>query len=323
MWSKCFQWWSLIGIGVFLMPSLSGAQSSNWIEEEWVVASDRATLYGSLRAPEERRDLPVVLFIAGSGQMDRNGNGGGMDAFYFEMLADSLQQAGIASFRYDKRTAGKSEMEEGFSPEDMVFDFFVKDAIRCLQELKKAGFSEWYVLGHSQGSLVGMLALQEETATGFISVAGAGQGIDTIICKQLNDQLAGLGDQAGQVFAQLRAGESVDSLPNPLLMSFFAPRNLPFLKSWIILQPTEIIAQLPMPVLVVQGTHDIQVSVDQARRLHAANEKSDLLLIEGMSHVLKPAPAERMPNLMTYYESELPLDSSFVKGLLRFIQERD
>ena len=61
-----------------------------------------------------------------------------------------------------------------------------------------------------------------------------------------------------------------------------------------------------MPVLLLQGTTDIQVSVDEAKALKAAKPDAELVLIEGMNHVLKRAPADRAQNMAAYSNPDLP-----------------
>jgi len=83
--------------------------------------------------------------------------------------------------------------------------------------------------------------------------------------------------------------------------------------------PAAELKKLSIPVLIIQGTTDIQVSVEDAKLLSAAKPDAKLLIIDGMNHILRTAPADREANLATYNNAELPLADGFVKGIADFI----
>ena len=147
-----------------------------------LVQTPTGKLYGTLTIPDGVKKVPVVLIIAGSGPTDRDGNNAmGARTNAYRMLADSLQLAGIASLRYDKRGVGASM--EGMKEESaMRFNDMVNDAVAFIKALKAdSRFSDVIVMGHSEGSLVGMIAAEKEKISKYISVAGAGQPIAPIL----------------------------------------------------------------------------------------------------------------------------------------------
>ena len=87
----------------------------------------------------------------------------------------------------------------------------------------------------------------------------------------------------------------------------FRPSVQPYMISWIKFDPQTEIKKLKIPVLIIQGTTDIQVSVDDAKWLSAAQPKGKLVVIENMNHILKEAPADRQKNIATYSNPDLPL----------------
>ena len=114
----------------------------------------------------------LAIIIAGSGPTDRNGNNPmGVAANSYKMIADELDAQNIATFRYDKRGIGKSainNMNEG----DLVFDDYIKDAVKIFDYMKDSlGFKNIYFIGHSEGSLIGMVASQRVPVKGFISIS--------------------------------------------------------------------------------------------------------------------------------------------------------
>jgi pimeloyl-ACP methyl ester carboxylesterase len=279
---------------------------------------DDASLSGSLIMPKNSiGKVPVVLIIAGSGATDRNGNSAGLiNANSYFLLADALGNAGIATLRYDKRAIGKSTSAKTES--ETRFDDFVKDAAALTQLLKNdERFSKVIILGHSEGSLIGMLAAEKEKANAYISVAGAGRRANLLIADQLKAQ-------SQQIYASYSI--KLDSLSKGLNVSgnadnpFFKPSIQPYLISWFNINPTDEVKKLKIPVLLVQGTTDLQVSVADAQNLKKAKPDAQLVLINGMNHALKQAPADRAQNLATYSKSDLPIDVKLVNSITQFVK---
>lgn len=281
------------------------------------------TLFGTMTLPEMAEEPPVVLIISGSGPTDRDGNSPMMQGKNnsLQMVAHQLAEAGIASVRYDKRGIAASQAA-ATSEEEMVFDDFVGDAAAWLRQIMAdQRLGAVFVAGHSEGSLVGMLAAKEleEDMAGYISIAGMGRPIDTIIVEQIGKQAPFLVEETRRIFAELKTGARVDTI-NPMLMSLFRPSIQPYLINLLKHQPAEILASLDLPTLIVQGSHDIQVLQLDAERLAAARPGAELLLIEGMNHVLKDAPAERFANIAAYSDPELPLSEGLMEGMVAFIR---
>jgi uncharacterized protein len=74
------------------------------------------------------------------------------------------------------------------------------------------------------------------------------------------------------------------------------------------------------PVLIVQGENDLQVSVEDARLLAAAKPDARLVIVPGMNHVLKAAPADRAGNLAAYAEPDRPLAPGLMGAILGFVK---
>lgn len=277
-------------------------------------------LEGSLMIPTTKAKVPVVLIIAGSGPTDRNCNSAfGIQTNAYKLLAEALAAQGIASLRYDKRGVGKSKVAD-LDEAELSFNTFSNDALNWIKKIKDdQRFSNVFVLGHSEGSLVGIMAAQQAKISGFISVAGAGQPADAVILGQLKEQPEHIQQEVKQVFATLKQGRTVDSIPTYLL-SLLRPSLQPYLISWMALDPAVELAKLKTPVMIIQGDNDLQVPVAEAEKLHEAVPKAQLLILEGMNHVLKKCEPDRSSNLATYSQPELPLIDGLVKGIADFIK---
>lgn len=287
-------------------------------QQTLTLSSLEAELQGTLLLPEDRSADRVVLIISGSGPTDRNGNNHMMQNNSLKLLAEGLANSGIASFRYDKRGVGTST--SALAEKDLRFSHFVDDAVRWIHKLRTDHqFKNIIILGHSEGSLVGMLASQEADADAFISLAGPGRPAADILREQLSAQPAEVLEVAEPMLHKLVRGDSIGFVP-PGLYALFRPSVQPYLSSWFKHDPAATIKQLEIPVLILQGTTDLQVAVKDAHLLKNANTHAELQLIKGMNHILKEASMERSENLKTYSNPELPLHPDLLPSVIQFTQ---
>lgn len=301
------------GLGVF-------AQDSSYTETPITLATTTGKVYGTLTLPRTGKNAPVVLFIAGSGPTDRNGNSTvGLRTNCTLQLAHALAASGIASVRYDKRGIAESAAA-GESEANLRFDSYVSDAKAWLELLKKdSRFSKIMVAGHSEGSLIGMIAAKG-FADKFISIAGAGEPADIILKTQLKKLPADLYHEAARSIDSLKAGHEIKNV-NPNLAMLFRPSVQPYLISWFRYDPQAEIRKLTIPVLLLQGTKDLQITVADAQNLKKAQPKSELVIVENMNHVLKDIPGGQTENMQSYTNPDLPVDTTLIKTILDFISK--
>jgi len=290
-------------------------------EEPVVLELDGVTLHGALRVPDADTKMPVALIIAGSGPTDRDGNNPLMINNSLKMLAEGLNANGIATLNYDKRAIAESAIPD-LKEEDLSFEDYINDAKALVDLLDKdPRFSEIIVIGHSEGSLIGMVtALNNPKVDAFVSVAGAAVPIDEILKKQMSEQAPELLEMATPMIEQLKRGELITDEINPMLMSLFRPSVQPYIISWFRYNPVEIIGELTIPVLIINGTTDIQVYVDQAELLKAAKPDAELIIIEKMNHVLKEAESMDMAVQQPLYISpDIPLSDALVTAIVNWL----
>lgn len=275
---------------------------------------------GSLLLPYKTQNIPVALIIAGSGPTDRNGNNSMMQNNSLKMLAYALEENGIASLRYDKRAIGKSVVQN-FNENDLHFDDYVNDVKSWIDYLVKDGsFNQIIIIGHSEGSLLGIIASQNKKVDKYISLAGAGESANIILRKQLSNQPKEYYDTSVMYLSKLEKGEIIDSVDQNFY-ALFRPSIQPYLISWFKYDPQKEIAKLKTPILIIQGTTDLQVKVEDAELLHKANKNSQLKIINGMNHVLKESEMDLQKNIQTYSNPELPLKDGLIDSIVEFINE--
>ncbi|HZX29394.1 MAG TPA: alpha/beta fold hydrolase [Telluria sp.] len=280
-------------------------------------------LHGTLAMPAAANaPVPAVLLVAGSGPTDRDGNTAALPGHNdsLKLLANALAGAGFATVRYDKRGIAASRIAMA-SEADLRFDHYVDDAARWLRQMKAdPRFSGVAVLGHSEGSLIAMLAARKVPVAAVVSVAGPARGAAQILRAQLQDKLPPpLLADSERVIAALERGETVNDAP-PALAALFRPSVQPYLMSWFRYVPAQEVARLSMPVLIIQGSTDLQVPTLEADALGRANPRAQVAVVPGMNHVLKEAAgglAEQMP---TYSDPSLPLAPGFVERLTAFLK---
>jgi pimeloyl-ACP methyl ester carboxylesterase len=308
---------------------------TTFIAEPIMLETPTGMLYGTLEWPQSRSAIPVVLIIAGSGPTDRDGNSvllpGANNSL--KLLAEGLAADGIASVRYDKRGVGETgkamqlaaeKTKTRLREEDLSFETYIDDAVRWGKQLRAdRRFSSLTVLGHSEGSLIGMVAAQRMGARAYVSVAGAGRPLQQIILEQVKSQLSvELLKTSEQILDQLAAGKRVESVP-PELNVLFRPSAQPYLISWLRYDPAKEIAKLRIPMLIVQGTTDLQANLRDAKALAGANQAATLRLIDGMNHVLKTVPNEPDKQISSYSDPTLPVAPNLISGICKFVHENE
>jgi pimeloyl-ACP methyl ester carboxylesterase len=280
------------------------------------------TIAGTLTTPANiTGKIPVVLIIAGSGATDRDGNtpGAGVITNSYKMIAEALGKDNIASLRYDKRMVGESAT--GQKEDNLRFDDYVDDAIGLVNLLKEdKRFSKVIVLGHSEGSLIGILTTvsAEGNVNAFISVAGLGRRGDEVIKEQLKAQPAYIAAGFEKVLDSLKRG-AIQKKVDPSLYAIARPSIQNYLLSWFKFEPKEELRKVKVPVLIIQGNTDLQVTLVDAANLKKAKSSATYTIVPNMNHILKEAPIDREKNMATYKQPELPLKPEFVTGLLDFI----
>ena len=291
--------------------------------EKIMVPVQGGELKAALQLPEGDGPFPVAIIIAGSGPTDKDGNtiGGGKNNS-LKMIAENLAEKGIASIRYDKRGIGENQ-SLAKNEEDLTIDQLVDDVLKLMDYAEADNqFTDIHVIGHSEGSLIGMLAVQNGKASTFTSIAGAGRQADELLKEQLSGQLPPeLMKESERILKALKAGETVDDVPADLQM-LFRKSVQPYFISWLKYDPSAEIGKVDKPVLIVQGTHDFQVPVEEAEMLKTGKPNAEFVLIEGMNHILKDAPSDIEGNAATYSDPKLPLSANLMESIIEFISKK-
>ncbi|HOV99672.1 MAG TPA: alpha/beta fold hydrolase [Bacteroidota bacterium] len=313
-------------IAVSILSIDSFAQALNdpvFSESEIVLKTSSGDIYGTLTIANITKPSPIVLIIAGSGPTDRDCNSPmGIQTNAYKMLAVDLAKNGISSLRFDKRGVGKSK-QAMTTESELRFETYINDVVAWISLLKTdKQFSSIIILGHSEGSLIGMVAAEQTNVAGFISISGVGRSADIVMQEQLKTKLPPqLLDESNKILDSLKIGKTVSNV-NPNLVALYRPSVQPYMISWIKYDPAKEISKLKMPVLIIQGSTDLQVTIDDAKLLSTSKPDSKLIIIDNMNHVLKESDSDIQKNMATYRNPDLPLKAELTTDIVNFIKNR-
>jgi pimeloyl-ACP methyl ester carboxylesterase len=299
---------------------LAGALALSPTSNDITLPSEPAPLHGALLKPDgEARAVAVI--IAGSGPTDRNGDSPmGVRGAVYRQLAEGLAERGIASVRYDKRGIAASAAA-ATSEADMRFDHYIADAEAWAAEAaSQAGLPCTWMVGHSEGALIALAVADkpDSKVCGLVLLSGAGRPAGAPLREQFEALPEPLKTQANEILSELEQGRAVEEVPAPLAV-LFRPLVQPYMMSWLPLDPAALIAAYTGPVMIGQGTTDIQITVTDAEALKAAQPDAQLTSFEGVNHVLKISPVDRAANIATYGDADLPIAEGVAEAVADFI----
>jgi hypothetical protein len=301
----------MIRIITYLIVSIFGIiVSFGQIKSEEINLNNGAIeLPGTLTYSQEK--VPLIIWVHGSGGVDRNGN----QPNYIQQFRAEINKNNIAFFSFDKRTANPKN--KPYLKDILILDF-VSDVEKFVTHFKDdKRFTEIILVGHSQGSLIAMLALKNVDK--FISIAGAGETVDKTLTRQITKQNAELGKLTAKYLKELKETGEIKEV-NPFLQSLFAKPNQPFLKNWVEINPIEEIKKVTIPTLIINGDKDIQVEIADAENLKNAKPTAQFAIIKNMNHVLKQIDKNE-DNLVSYYSPDFPLSEKLILTIVEFVKK--
>lgn len=252
---------------------------------------DGSVLAGTLTVPDGARALmPAFVFVHGSGPATRDG--GDAQNPTFRDLSNALSNAGIVVLRYDKRGIGRST---GKATEDWrPLSEDAQAAIAFLRAQKQVDPKRIFLLGHSEGGLVVPLAaVSTHGLAGIILMAPPAIPMNQLIEQQRPRMTAEIYAQIRQAF---RAYNGID--------------------------PANVIRQVTVPVLVLQGDKDIQVLPADLHRLtdaaHASHKRITVDVLSGDDHLFIKVPPGHPP--ASEYQIAEPLDPRVARDILTWMR---
>lgn len=274
-------------------------------EKEYVIDNGEIQLPGTLCAVGDY-NVPVIVFVHGSGPNDRNETIGPNKMF--KELSEGLAKAGISSLRYDKRTLlYKTGVETMTYMEETV-----DDAVKAVLQLKKEGYKHVFVAGHSLGGHLAPLIVKElkEAVEGVILLSGN----TTTLEEAINAQLRYIGGLQGATDAQIKQSKDqmLSTLPEAYLKFDREYNACNTLRSVLKENPG-------IRWLVIQGGHDYQVTIaDFMAWQKVFGNKAVYYYGENLDHILRSLPAMATPQ--DYYTPG-NIDQNAIDAIIGFIKK--
>ena len=306
---------------LFMAAAVATAPVQTFVE----VPGAPGPLKGTMLAPGEGPKGPVVLILAGSGPTDRDGdNRLGVKGATYRLLAEGLAAQGVTTVRVDKRGMFASGTAAA-DPNAVTVEDLARDAHDWAAKIRtETGAPCVWLLGHSEGSLVALIAAQTpKDICGLVLVAAPGRRLSDVLREQLkaNPANAPVLPQAMAALDALEAGKTVDTTGmHPGLLGLFRPNVQGFLIVMFRQDPAKLAAAYRGPVLILQGDTDIQVQVADANLLAAANPGAKLVILPGVNHILKAGSRDRAATQANYADPSLPLAPGVVDAIAAFVK---
>ena len=270
------------------------ANAGSFTSVEVTVGDDQWKLPATLTIPKGSGPFPAVVLVHGSGAHDRDETVGG--AKVFRDLAEGLSSRGVAVLRYVKRN--QQYLKECVADPDFTMNQeTVDDAVRAAALVRtqaRIDPAAVYVLGHSQGGyLAPRIMKRDSKLAGFIVLAGNVRSLEESVVEQTEYLAALNGPLTPDTQARLEAVRK-----NPLaVLGSLPPRYLADLKDY---HPDAEVKTLDMPMLILQGERDYQVTMkDFALWKTAAGGRKNVVFhsYPGLNHLFiagveKSSPAE-------------------------------
>jgi dienelactone hydrolase len=246
----------------------SYVNQSLFTETAVMVGSGEWVLPGNLTIPEGTGPFPAVVLVHGSGPNDQDETIGPNKPF--KDLAWGLASHGVVVLRYEKRTKQYPEQVSAMLQNFTVQDETIDDAIAAVKVLTASSVvnqSQIYVLGHSLGGMLApRIASQEHRIAGLIILAGNTRPLEDLILEQTwylaNVSGTNQSEQIAQIRQLVQKVKTLNFTNDELVLN--APKSY-----WADLagyDPVATANTLHIPMLILQGGHDYQVTMQDFSR---------------------------------------------------------
>ena len=301
-------------------------------ESEIRFKSGEIELAGTIAMPDGAGPYPAVLFICGSGKIDRNENHKKMPLNVFYDISHFLAGKGIASLRYDKRGVGQSGgdfLSSGFN--DNAGD--AKAALQFMKKQKDMLPGKIFLLGHSEGAFLSCkLAGEASGAAGAILLAGGAVSGEAVLkwqALQVVKGMKGLNAWIIKTFrvdvakAQQKQLDIIKQSKKDWFRIQLAKINAKWFREFMAYDPSAAdLQRITVPVLAITGSKDIQVNpADLERMAQMIKAPFEYHLIPDMTHALRLEQGEAS---VSKYAEEIkkPVELALLEMILSWLKKQ-
>jgi pimeloyl-ACP methyl ester carboxylesterase len=240
-------------------PDYSAPAGSNYTAQEVNVRTSAGhSMAGTLTLPKTRKDrIPAVITISGSGAQDRDEALPGMRGYRpFRELAENLATRGIAVLRYDDRGFGASTGVHAVATSaDFADD--TRAVINYLRTRPEIDPDRIFLVGHSEGGMIApMVAAEDPKLRGIVLLAAPGHTGRQILEYQTRHNV------------DLQTQKSKVERDSLFRLGILALDSAAAQQAWLryfrAYDPMPVVRKVRVPVLIVHGSTDRQVTAEQA-----------------------------------------------------------
>ena len=303
------------------------AATGTYTEQDISVGTGDWVLPATLTMPTGAGPFPAVVLVHGSGPGDRDSTVGG--AKPFRDLALGLASRGIAVLRYDKRSRvhpAKLAALPGMTVKDETIDDALA-AVTLLRGTASIDPAKVFVLGHSLGGmLVPRMGTADAKIAGFIVMAGAVRSLEAAILDQTRYLAMADGtvtaEEQAEIARQERLVETVKTLAEAEKPGLVAGAPASY---WIDLRgydPPAVAASLKMPLLILQGERDYQVTMEDFARWKAALGAKSTVTFKSypaLNHLFVAGTGKSLP---AEYAQAGHIDEAVIRDIAAWILSR-
>ncbi|TAF34931.1 MAG: alpha/beta hydrolase [Cytophagales bacterium] len=330
-------------VGFFLKPLTQGGQDpaskytkpvydnpNVYTETALTIKNESFELPAILTMPKGKKNVPVLVFVHGSGPNDYD------ETIYstklFRDLAVGLAAQGVGSLRYTKRTKAYPNFVTKDLEKLTVEDEVISDAIKALkttENLENVDKKQIYLLGHSLGAMLAPVILKNyKKEAGMILLAGTVRPLEDLILEQVAYLSANDSSQNAVLGIKIMT-EQVQNVKNNAQKTTDFSKDLPLglpINYWLSLSKLQlaqdVTAYQTKPVLVLQGRRDYQVpytEVETYKNLLKDNKKAAFKIYEKLNHLFMEGEGRSTPT--EYYNvTNMPLEVA--QDIASFVQKQ-
>jgi uncharacterized protein len=329
-----------LAVGAASVPRPDGSES-----KEVVFSGHRLRLAGTLLLPGGRKagqKVPGVVIAGENGTTTRNGiEVGTVQHNVYQALAESLAAQGVASLRYDRRCRGTSECRKIEVYDDYIDD--LRGAASFLAANPAIDPKRIILLGHGEGAFLAasLIGQFDDVAAGLVVVAMPGRTIGKLTAERFRARMAEEGRSPDEIRSAVSKVErvtrplffnqtgAVKETFDPLdpydveLMSLLTESQRTV--ALMVNDPLQVIASVRVPVLILQGEKDLEITTRDAAFLDEAltriyHPDHTTRILPNMDHLL--LANDRRPSFASYRDASRSVDPQFLHETGRWIRDK-
>lgn len=278
------------------------AQQNKYYETKIAIKTGTMSLPGALCVPNNTKNPPLVILLAGSGPNDKDETIGPNKAL--KDLAVGLASNGIATYRYDKRTLvyGKDMKEVDLNSE------VIDDALTAVETLKKNELfknSKVFIVGHSLGAMCApMIASKSKKINGIVLLAGNARPLEDVLLEQYN-YIFGLDSIDSEEKAEIqKLSSQIKTVKDAKLLKTAKAEDLPlnldsrYWQSLTTYNQVQVAKKIKQPLLIMQGERDYQVTMTDFNLWKEAlngNSKNQFISYPSLNHLFMKGEGKAIP----------------------------